>query len=147
MPSRHTSRPERWFIVDGPVAERALAKLPRSTGLLLLNGRRADARLRSMARTRGLVVAEETRGEAVRVHGMAELRRALLARAPMILLSPIHPTGSHPDWPAIPRMRAAAMARLGRRRLFALGGMDDRGFARIRRLGFQAWAGISAFRT
>jgi thiamine-phosphate pyrophosphorylase len=147
MPSRHTSCPERWFIVDGPVDERALAKLPRLTGLLLLDGRRADVRLRTLARTRGLVVAEETRGEAVRVHDLAELRRAVLARAPMILLSPIYPTGSHPDWPAIPKMRAAAMARLARRRLFALGGMDDKRFARIRRLGFQAWAGISAFRT
>ena len=147
MPSRHISRPERWFIVDGLVDGRALAKFPRLTGLLLLNGGRADARLRTMARTRGLVVAEETRGEAVRVHDMAELRRAVLARTPMILLSPIYPTGSHPDWPAIPKMRAAAMARLARRRLLALGGMDDKRFARIRRLGFQAWAGISAFRT
>jgi thiamine monophosphate synthase len=44
-------------------------------------------------------------------------------------------------------MRAAAMARLAHRSLFALGGMNGRRFARIRRLGFQGWAGVSAFRT
>ena len=147
MPSRHTSRPERWFIVGGPVDQRALAKLPRGTGVLVLSGRRPDSWLRTIARTRGLVIAEEVRGQAVRVHNLAELRGALIARVPMILLSPIYPTPSHPDWPPIPRMRAAAMARLAHRGLFALGGMNDRRFARIRRLGFQGWAGVSAFRT
>ena len=147
MPSRHISRPERWSIVDGALDERALAKLPRGTGVLLLGGRRAVAWLRTTARTRGLAIAREERRQAVRVHNMAELRTALLVRAPMILLSPIYPTASHPDWAPIPRMRATAMARLARRRLFALGGMNDRRFARISRLGFQAWAGISAFRT
>jgi thiamine-phosphate pyrophosphorylase len=44
-------------------------------------------------------------------------------------------------------MRAAALARLGGRSLLALGGMDARKFARIGRLGFRGWAGISAFRT
>jgi hypothetical protein len=44
-------------------------------------------------------------------------------------------------------MRAAALARLGKRRLLALGGMDARKFARIKGLGFQGWAGISAFKT
>jgi thiamine monophosphate synthase len=44
-------------------------------------------------------------------------------------------------------MRAAALARLGRRNLFALGGMNARRFARVKELGFQGWAGITAFRT
>jgi thiamine-phosphate pyrophosphorylase len=81
------------------------------------------------------------------VHNAPELCRALLAGTPLILLSQIFPTSSHPDWKPIPRMRAAALARLGGRRLLALGGMDARKFARVRKLGFQAWAGISAFRT
>jgi thiamine-phosphate pyrophosphorylase len=70
----------------------------------------------------------------------------MFRRTPMILLSPLFPTRSHPDWEPLPRMRAAALARLGRRNLFALGGMDARKFARIERLGFRGWAGISAFR-
>jgi thiamine-phosphate pyrophosphorylase len=71
----------------------------------------------------------------------------MLALTPLIFLSPIHPTRSHPEWRALPRMRAAALARLGRRRLFALGGMNPKRYAKIARLGFIGWAGISAFRT
>jgi thiamine-phosphate pyrophosphorylase len=69
----------------------------------------------------------------------------LFARVPLILLSPIHSTRSHPDWRPIPRMRAAAYARLAGRRLIALGGMDERRFERIERLGFVGWAGIDAW--
>jgi thiamine-phosphate pyrophosphorylase len=104
-------------------------------------------RLRMEARRRGLTVVVEGSGRAERVHNPRELTRASLARTPMILLSPLYPTRSHPDWSPMPRMRAAALARLGGRKLLALGGMDARKFDRIRRLGFQGWAGISAFRT
>ena len=90
-------------------------------------------------------IVEEASGQIARVHDLRELRRALLARTPMILLSPIHPTASHPGWLPIPRMRAAALARLARRQLIALGGMDDTRFRRIAPLGFQGWAGISAW--
>jgi thiamine-phosphate pyrophosphorylase len=78
---------------------------------------------------------------------MLELRGALLARRPIILLSPLHWTRSHPDWAPIPHLRAAALARLSGRRLIALGGMDSKRYARIAPLGFIGWAGISAFRT
>jgi thiamine-phosphate pyrophosphorylase len=78
---------------------------------------------------------------------MRELRRAMVRRAPIILLSPIFPTRSHPDWQPMPRMRAATLARLVDRRAIALGGMDARRYAKIARLGFIGWAGISAFRT
>jgi hypothetical protein len=44
-------------------------------------------------------------------------------------------------------MRAAAFARLARRKLLALGGMDEKRYAQVARLGFIGWAGISAFRT
>jgi hypothetical protein len=44
-------------------------------------------------------------------------------------------------------MRAAALARLGRGEIFALGGMNRRRYAKIAPLGFIGWAGISAFRT
>jgi thiamine-phosphate pyrophosphorylase len=98
-----------------------------------------------MARLRRLTIAIEERRQAARVHNLRELRSALLARTPMILLSPIYPTGSHPEWRPLPRMRAAAMTRLSGRRLLALGGMDERRFRRVERLGFVGWAGISAW--
>jgi thiamine-phosphate pyrophosphorylase len=104
-------------------------------------------RLRRLAVTKSLVIVDDAKAGAVRVHNLCELRRALLARASLVLLSPIHATRSHPEWRALPLMRAAAFARLGGRELFALGGMDERRFRRIQRLGFIGWAGIDAFRT
>ena len=147
MPRRQTI-PSQWLIVAGPDDMHTVRRLPRGSGVLLLEplSGKDMRRLRHLAQHRGLTVVRDGR-EAIRVHNGQELSRALLARKPLILLSPLCPTGSHPDWAPIPRMRAAAMARLARRRLFALGGMDSRKFARISRLGFQGWAGISAFRT
>jgi thiamine-phosphate pyrophosphorylase len=83
----------------------------------------------------------------LRVHSMRELRRALGKQSPLILISPLHPTSSHPGGKPLPRMRAATLARLAGRRAIALGGMDARRYAKIAPLGFIGWAGISAFRT
>jgi thiamine-phosphate pyrophosphorylase len=82
---------------------------------------------------------------AARVHNVRELRRALAARVPLILLSPIFATRSHPEWKPLPRMRAAALARLAGRRAIALGGMNRRRFKVIEKLGFIGWAGIDAW--
>lgn len=141
--------PHQWLIVtcDGDI-ERA-RRLPRRSGVLVL-GRlspKALRRLRALARSRHLRIAFDEPRSAARVHNLRELRRARLARTPLILLSPIHPTASHPAWQPIPRMRAAALARLGKRRLIALGGMDAKRYAAVEQLGFIGWAGISAFRT
>lgn len=149
--SRHQTVPSRWLILDKPAevdVQESLAQLPRGTGVLVI-GEIAPARLRRLQRlaaNRQLVLIREHRGRTARVHDMRELRRALLARTPLILLSPIYTTASHPDWKPIGRMPAAAMARLAGRKLFALGGMDERRFTRVRPLGFIGWAGISAWR-
>jgi thiamine-phosphate pyrophosphorylase len=150
MPRQST--PESWLIVDpanGQGFRAAVLALPRVTGIFLLSPlMRRDMRwLRHRARQRQLTVVSEADAGAVRVHNMRELRRALLAHVPLILLSPICPTASHPEWRPVPPMRAAALARLGRRKLIALGGMDSRRYAAVKRLGFAGWAGISAFRT
>ena len=115
--------------------------------LFLAPSAQASRRLRQLARQKELTVVAETPRSAARVHNVRELRRALLNRAPLVLLSPLYETSSHPGWKPMPRMRAAALARLGGRRLVALGGMNARRFAHIKRLGFQSWAGISAFKT
>ena len=149
MPRRQTSLARQWFVLSGPPSPQAratLGRLPRGTGILIIDGT-ADAKLRTLARLKGLPLLHEHATAAVRVHNVGELRRALLQQTPLILLSPIFATASHPDWTPLPRMRAAALARLAGRRLVALGGMDERKFRRVQRLGFQGWAGISAFRT
>ena len=144
---RGQTLPDTWLIIADAADRAALEaarRLPAGTGVLLLQPLAAADERR--LRLRGLVIAREGRNTAARVHNLRELRRARVARTPVIFLSPIYPTRSHPDWAAIPRMRAAALARLARRRLFALGGMDARKFARIQRLGFQGWAGINAWK-
>jgi thiamine-phosphate pyrophosphorylase len=140
--------PRQWLIIAESGID-AAGKLPPGSGILLL--RKLPPRelrvLRQIARIRGLMIVDEHPRSAARVHDVRELRRARLSRTPMILLSPLFPTRSHPNWKPLQRMRAAALARLGKRNLFALGGMDARKFARMERLGFRGWAGISAFRT
>jgi len=145
---RRQTAPQQWLIVRGADDRDGLAaarRLRSGNGVLLLGSiPMAEARRLGL---RGLTIVQERPRTAARVHDLRELRRALLARAPLIFLSPLHPTVSHPGWEPIPRMRAATLARLANRKLFALGGMNARKFARIRPLGFQGWAGISAFRT
>ena len=145
------SMPEQWFILDRAPGERAwltLLELPRGSGLLVLC--QLDAkdrrRVRNLEGWRRLTVVSEQPGVAARVHNVRELGAALQRRTRLILLSPLYRTASHPDWKPVPRMRAAALACLARRRLLALGGMNARRYAKIAPLGFVGWAGISAWR-
>ena len=141
--------PSQWLIVTGDVAFDAVRRLPRGSGVLVIGRLSTGAlrRLTTIVRSRGLRVVIEGKRTAARVHNAGELRRALVARTPLVLLSPIYRTATHPEWAPIPRMRAAALARLGERRLVALGGMNSKRYAAVERLGFIGWVGISAFRT
>jgi len=149
--TRRQTIPEQWLIL--PTLEgsslAAARQLKSGSGVIVIGTPAAAEvrRLRRIAGTRNLRVVIEAEGDAARVHNVAELRAALLRRTPLVLLSPMFPTRSHPGWGAIPSMRAAALARLADRRLLALGGMNARRYAKIAALGFIGWAGISAFRT
>jgi thiamine-phosphate pyrophosphorylase len=154
---RQIDLPRCWLIADERLGEElweAVAKLPRCSGILVLfrdqsqRERHAIIRkLRVRARRKGLIVVDEAARAAARVHDARELRQALLGPARLILLAPIYPTGSHLEWRPIPRMQAAALARLGGRRLVALGGMNASRFRRVERLGFCGWAAIDGVRT
>lgn len=141
-----TSLARRWLLVAGEVTEdtrRAVGRLPRGTGVVLLDAR-PDPRLRLIAARRGIRLADGA--ATARVHDATEIRRARLrVRRPLVLLSPVYPTRSHPGWAPLPRMKAAALARLAGRPLLALGGMNERRFRRVRALGFDGWAGIDAW--
>jgi thiamine-phosphate pyrophosphorylase len=149
--TRRQTMPEQWLIID-QTSDRpmwsSLRRLPCKGGVLLLEelDSTEGRRLRRLARVRSLMVVAEAPRTAARVHNMHELRKALLRRSPLVLLSPIYPTSSHPDWQPLPRMRAATLARLTGRNAVALGGMNRKRYARIAPLGFKGWAGISAFR-
>lgn len=147
---RRQTGPEQWLILaSAPLRQDWLAirRLPRGSGVLLLRtlGAKERRTLRHIATLRRLKLATEGRSGAARVHNVREMRQALLRRTPMILMSPIHPTRSHPGWKPLPRMRASALARLADRSALALGGMNARRYAKIAPLGFIGWAGISAW--
>jgi thiamine-phosphate pyrophosphorylase len=144
---RRQTVPKQWLIVRDVLEEGVIRRLPRNSGILML--RQLDAlelrRLRRWAEQRSLMVVEERRGVAARVHNLRELTRASIHRTRHVLISPIYPTQSHPGWQPLGRMRAATLARLTGRRAIALGGMDARRFTRVQPLGFVAWAGISSW--
>ncbi|HEU4968330.1 thiamine phosphate synthase [Sphingomonas sp.] len=152
---RRQTVPRQWLVADSRLGERlwrAIRKLPRGSGILFLyrdlpNGQRARliAQLRRLARARGLVLADEAAGAARRVHNSKEMLRAGMAGAAVVFLSPMFETRSHPEWKPIPRMRAAALVRLSNSPVIALGGMDERRFREIQKLGFSGWAGIDAY--
>lgn len=152
---RRQPLPSRWLVADERVGQRlwpAIRALPPGSGVLILyrglpKRERAEilAKLRRAARQRRLTLADEAAGEAARVHDLAELRRALLRRTPVLFVSPMFETRSHPDWKPLARMRAAALIRLAPVPVIALGGMNEAGFRRFERLGFQGWAGIDAW--
>src|SRR5260221_2412916 len=140
------------LIVNAPPGAklwRGVSRLPSDSGVLLIERIKPGdmRRLRCLAALRKLTIVTEAARTAARVHNLDELTGALLRRPALILISPLYPTRSHPDWKPLPRMHAAALARLAKRRAVALGRMDERRFRRVQRLGFIAWAGISAFRT
>jgi thiamine-phosphate pyrophosphorylase len=145
--------PKQWMIVVdqriGAALWKTLRQLPPGTGVLLLRPLQpGDARrLRHIGRTRGLKIVNEEPRAIARVHGIKELRMALLRRTRIVLLSPLYPTPSHPSWKPMPRMRVAALARLARGKAMALGGMNARRYTAVEPFGFAGWAGISAFRT
>jgi thiamine-phosphate pyrophosphorylase len=146
--------PTQWLISDPRLGDLlAIARrLPRGTGILLRHHhlpagerRRLLRQLRRMAPRRGLMVIDEAAGTTARVHDSREIRQARLSGARHLFLSPLFRTRSHPDWPALPRMRAAALARLGRGQLLALGGVNAERFRRLRSLGFLGWGGIDGW--
>lgn len=151
---RFQNIPRRWLITDERLGDvrRIARRLPRGSGVLVRHHqlppgerRRLLVQLRRIASARGLVVVDEADGHSARVHNPREILEARLCRARLLLLSPLFPTRTHPEMAALPRMRAAALARLAGQPLIALGGMNDRRFRAVERLGFQGWAGIGAW--
>lgn len=78
-------------------------------------------------------------------HDIGEIRAAERSGAMAILLSPIHPTRSHPGAPALGRMRFAALARATRLPVIALGGVDPKRGAMAMAIGAYGWAAIDAW--
>jgi thiamine-phosphate pyrophosphorylase len=79
------------------------------------------------------------------VHNLEELRAAESAGADFIFVSPVFPTRSHPDAPALGTEGFAAIACQARVPVIALGGMDEARARSLSGLGMYGWAGIDAW--
>lgn len=89
----------------------------------------------ALARRRGLAVTAAC-------HSLAALRRAEGLGADAVLLAPVLPTRSHPGATVLGPLRFAALARASRLPVYALGGIDEAGAARILQSGAAGIAGI-----
>lgn len=153
----------------------ALERLPRGAGVVFRHYDHPDRRtlyerVQRVARRRGLVLVlagpmrmaigwradgVHGAGRSVRpprpllhtasAHDARELRRAELAGADIIFLSPVLATRSHPGDRALGPVRFGLLARQSKANIIALGGMDARGARRLRALGATGWAGIDAW--
>ncbi len=147
--------PRQWLITDERLSEYLLplvARLPRGSGILFRHhglgrgGReRLHLQLRRLARSRSLLLVDEAKGRTARVHNAVEIRQARLRGPQLFFVSPLFATRTHPEMRTLPRMRAAALVRLTGPNVVALGGMNERRFREVRKLGFQGWAGIDAW--
>ena len=164
--------PEIWLISDArndACLERALARLPRGSGLIFRHyhlptaERRARfARLTRLARVRGhaVVLAGTARtarrwgadgaygAPAALAAGPALIRLATVhslrelrhaGRADAVLISPVFPTRSHPGGDVLGPLRFRLLAARARATPVALGGMSA---ARARQLRSHCWAAI-----
>ena len=155
MQRRQSRIPRQWLITDERLGDSllpAIRRLPLGSGVLLRHhelrkGERQHLMrgIRRLAKVRKLVLVDEADGALIRVHDPREIARAHLVGAGLVLLSPVYPTRSHPEWRPLSRMRAAALLRLTKRPVLALGGMDESRFRRVKGLGFYGWAGIDAW--
>ena len=155
MRRRHPDLPTAWLLTDERQGEQlwtVLRRLPRGSGVIVRHHSLGSAerrwlirRVRQLAAGRGMVVLDDQADKIARVHDVRELRRALLAKPLLLFVSPLHRTRSHPDWRPMPRMRAAALARLSREPVLALGGMDARRFRQVEPIGFAGYGAIDGW--
>lgn len=167
---RPSTLPRRWLMTDerlGDALWAAIDALPRGSGIVFRHYATAPAerqalyaRVLSCARRRGLVLVVAGppigRGAVLRhgrqrdaltapVHSRDEAIAATRAGAALLFVSPVHPTRSHPGAPALGPVRFGLMIRGLKLPVVALGGMNERRWRALRRLGAYGWAGIDAW--
>jgi thiamine-phosphate pyrophosphorylase len=161
--------PESWLLTDERVGDalwRMLQRVPPGGGVIFRHHatppaerRRLFLRVRRIARARQLVLIAAdpplpgAAGRHGRVrgatswpaHDRGEAIAGAQAGAAWLMLSPIYPTRSHPGQAAAGAVRLAQAGRGLGLPMMALGGMTERRWRRIRKLGFAGWAAIDAW--
>lgn len=171
MPRRHPPIPRIWLMTDermGDALWDALERLPRGSGVVFRHYTLEPAkrlalfrRIARIARRRKFLLLRAgsrpmpgedgvhgTRGKGLvswAVHNRAEAVLAARTGARVAFVSPIFPTGSHPDARTLGRKRAGLLIRGLKMPAIALGGMDTKHSQSLKGLGFHGWAGIDAW--
>jgi len=158
--ARRNPLPAVWLVTDAridAVLDRAIARLPRGSGVIFrhyqLSPDQRGVRLEQVRRLcrrfgHALEIAGEGYGppaprrRLATAHDLREIGRANRMGAGAILLSPVHPTATHPGRKTLGPVRFLLLARRARVPVIALGGMTAR---RFRSLRVHGWAAIDAF--
>jgi thiamine-phosphate pyrophosphorylase len=140
---------KRWRLL------RRLMRIARARRLtVLLAGTPATARgwgadgvhLRQQAARRAAQAHRLGLSVTMPVHNDREARLARRAGAHAVFISPLHPTRSHPDVPALGAAAWLRLARLSGAHAIALGGMTPARARQLRRAsGITGWAAIDAW--
>jgi thiamine-phosphate pyrophosphorylase len=173
-PKRSLARhaiPTRWLMTDERLGDglwAALRRLPHGGGVVFRHyatpaaeRRRLFVRVLRIARARGLTMVragDQAMPGEMGVHGAAgwglvtfpahdrrEAIKRVRAGATLLFVSPIFVTRSHPGARPLRHWQAAAIARGLPVTVIALGGMDEKRFRSVRRLGFHGYAGIDCW--
>lgn len=137
----HATPPERRAVIARKVAD-----LVHKRGLVL-----GIARDAVLARELGARFVHNPAGPTLglrfsrAVHDAAEAAAARDDGAALVFVSPVFHTRSHPGTPALGAKEAARLARLAGCPAFALGGVGEREWRTLSKLGFAGWAGIDAW--
>lgn len=156
MPAIAAGMPPRSAIIIRPYALetggraaliRSLRRIAKARRHLLLlagpgpiagfDGRHYGGGARMTARTSGFL--------SMPVHDIRQAATARRRHADAVLISPVHPTRSHPDATPLGARGFARLARGFPGRAIALGGMTEHRFLSLRSHGASGWAAIDAW--
>lgn len=142
---------------DAPAQARAMRRATRARGVLLLVG--ADPRLAIQARADGVHLPERLVSRARRIkaahpgwivtaaaHNLMAARRARLAGADAIVVSPAFPSASPSAGRPLGALRLAALVRGAGVPAYALGGVNARTVARLKDLDLVGLAAVEALK-
>lgn len=160
--------PRNWLMTDermGDTLWEAIGRLPQGSGVvvrhyalplaqryaLLARIERIAARRRLVVLGAGLQASGGVHNGCGRgliswsVHNRREGIAAARAGADLVFASPVFATRSHPGARALGPVRLGLMIRRLPMPVIALGGMSERRFRGVRRIGVHGWAGIDAW--